>query len=56
MNPDAIHTLIVVALLIAVVAAIYGGLCLYEKITGKWPGNGSTSSSDSFNDINNSLR
>lgn len=57
MSSDVVHILVVVAVLITVVAGIYGALVLYEKRTGKWPGSGSgtTSSSDSFSDITNTM-
>ena len=55
MDSDVIHFLVGAGGLIAVVGGIYGALLLYEKKTGKWPGNGSTSVSDSMNDISNSI-
>jgi hypothetical protein len=55
MNSDVVHVLVVVAALVAVVGVIYGALWAYEKKTGTWPGNGSTSSADSFSDITNSM-
>lgn len=55
MNSDAVYVLVVAAALIAVVAAIYGAFWVYEKKTGKWPGNGRTSSANSFSDVTNSM-
>ncbi len=55
MSTDTIHALVAGAVLVLVVAAIYGALWLYEKKTGRWPGSGGTSSSDSMNDIINSI-
>lgn len=58
MSADALHILVAVAVLIAVVAIPIGALMIYETKTrrkGKSRSGRSVSSADSFNDIINDM-
>ena len=56
MNSDVLHVLVVVAVLVTVVAVLFGALVVYEKRTKRKPGSGgSVSAADSFSNITNSM-